>query len=601
MSNYEAKLETARKLANRGEKHKAASMINEIASSLANEGNYQEAAKYYEEAAMLYRDSYRADECFEALENATLMFVRLGSNPENNRQIVRINKMAAEIANIATEYKTAANFLFRAVDFASSEEEKTALQIKAIDALEKLADLREEEGDFDEAISLLKKVGRLYFTIGDDELGERIYERAIKLAFRWSQRAKEEGDLLSAGNALAEAAQIMQTKGEAPEAPRIMMEAGELYTQAGLYEKAGNIYDAAQEAYKLERNTSARRKAMVLAAESYLKMEGKPEVIAPLLMKAGALFKELSNVKSKWAYKRASELFEQLANKSAKEGDIESEKMYLRYMAMSLKEWGRTDEANQVYQEVIDYFLSQAEKEKREGNKELHALSLEEVYDVLLEAGREEEAKRYLEQAVDIYVELAEEMIEAQQFDEASKYYSKAASCAERLGDMSRTPELYQQASDYAIKAAEFYKEIGVDELSVLWTRTAAQEALKTERLEMIDRAIRLLGESAKKFEEMNEVNDSFGDLFTLFETLFLYYPDREDEIHSILKSLDRVAMMTRDDANIVLASIAHHLNKGNHIGALMLYQENEEDLLDKHDQIRALIAQSKRVRAEKW
>ena len=43
--------------------------------------------------------------------------------------------------------------------------------------------------------------------------------------------------------------------------------------------------------------------------------------------------------------------------------------------------------------------------------------------------------------------------------------------------------------------------------------------------------------------------------------------------------------------------SLIRALNTGNHIGALLILQENEEDLLDKEKRIRAMIDQSKIVR----
>ena len=44
----------------------------------------------------------------------------------------------------------------------------TLRNIEAADALEILADAREEEENFEETISLLRKVGRLYYTAGDE-------------------------------------------------------------------------------------------------------------------------------------------------------------------------------------------------------------------------------------------------------------------------------------------------------------------------------------------------------------------------------------------------------------------------------------------------
>ncbi|MHA2213819.1 MAG: hypothetical protein ACW992_11725, partial [Candidatus Thorarchaeota archaeon] len=339
MASEEERLKQAREELGKGNKGAAAKILTEVADKLSAQGEYKKAADVYEEVAQVYRESYMADECFRSLDNVILMFVRLGSEAESHKEIVRVAKAAAKIAEEAEEFKRAADFYFRGTDFADDDEKGTML-IGAADALENLADVREEERNYEEAVALLKKVGRLFYSVGDDELGDRIYERAVRLSHRWAAIAKESMDYVSAGNALAEAAQIMQTRGESPESPRLLIAAGALYEQAGLLEKAGNIYDAAQEAYKVLRNTSARKMAMTQASEAYLKMDGNPEIVAPLLMKAGALFKELGNVKAKWAYKRANELFQELAAKAAKEGETESEKTYQRYRAMCLREWG---------------------------------------------------------------------------------------------------------------------------------------------------------------------------------------------------------------------------------------------------------------------
>ncbi|MFW9810263.1 MAG: hypothetical protein ACFFE6_12875, partial [Candidatus Thorarchaeota archaeon] len=332
-------LKEARSALKEGNKEVAGKLLLAAASRLSDKMEYKEAAKVYEEAAVVFRDAYDASESFKAFDNVTLMLIRLPQEESVYQEIVRVNKEAAKVAEEATEYKRAAEFYFRAQDFAS-DEEKRELNIKAADALENLADIREEEEDFAEAVSLLRKVSRLYYTAGDDELGERINDRAARLARRWADIAKNNGDFLSAGNALAEAAQIMDT-GESTEAMRIMMEAGELYEAAELFEKAGNIYDAAQEAYKLQRLTSARNQAMSKAAEAYLKTQGSAEAVAPLLVKGGNMFLEISRpMKAKWAFKRGNELFGELAEKAKSRNDVESEMKYYRFQAMCLEKWG---------------------------------------------------------------------------------------------------------------------------------------------------------------------------------------------------------------------------------------------------------------------
>ncbi|MFW9793863.1 MAG: hypothetical protein ACFFEE_06170 [Candidatus Thorarchaeota archaeon] len=589
-------LKEARSALEDGNKEVGAKLLLAAASRLSDKTEYKEAAKIYEEAALVYRDLYDAEESFKAFDNVTLMLIRLPQEPEIYQEIVRVNKDAAKIAEDASEFKKAADFYFRAQDFAT-DEEKQEFTIKAADALENLADAKEEEEDFGEAVSLLRKVSRLYYTGGDNELGERINDRAARLARKWANIAKKNGDYLSAGNALAEAAQIMDT-GESTEAARIMMEAGELYEAAELFEKAGNIYDAAQESYKLQRLTSARNQAMSKAAEAYLKTQGQPEAIAPLLVKGGNMFLEIGRpMKAKWAFKRGNELFGELAARAKTRHDTESEMKYYRFQAMCLEKWGESKESKQLYKQVISHYLKEAEKERVAGNKELQAVSLEEAAEVLLESGQDIEANGHIERALELYVELADELSTSGDPEGGSRLYSKAATCAMKLGDVDRHESFHWMASEKAENAAEYYQELGVPELATIWIRTAGLEALETNSIEMIDKAIELLTKSAEGFKEANELKEAFEDVFTVFETRFMHIPDKKRPINKAVKIMDEIAMSTQDEVMIALVALVRALNAGNHIGALMILHENEEDLLPKAERIRKLIAQSKAVR----
>jgi hypothetical protein len=594
-------LKEARKNLEEGNREEGVKKLLKAAEHLEGKAEYEKASNIYEETALLYRDLHHAEECFKMFDKATLMMVRMPQNPEVYREIVRLNMSAAEIAEAATEHKRAADFYFRAKDFAMTDEEKKTLNIRAADALENLADTMEVKEDFSETISLLRKVSRLYYTAADDELGARINDRAVKVAQRWAKLSRSKGDYVSAGNALAEAAQIMQTIGESPEATRTMMEAGDLYEAAHLYEKAGNIYDAAQEAYKLQRLTSARNQALGKAAEAYLKMEGKPEAVAPLLVKGGNMFSELGRVmKAKWAFKRASEMFEELAMRASKERDTESEKKYLRYEAMCLKNWGYEDQARDIYKQVTDFYLGQAQEQNEAGDKELQAVALEEAAEVFLESDQQEESKKYIEQAINLYIELAEEKSAAEESETASKLYSRAADCAARLDDAERNKSFHCMASEKAEKAAEFYKQLAVPELETIWIRTAGIEALETHSKKMLEKAIELLEKSAEGFRTANELKEAFEDLFSVFEARFMYYPDKQRPIKETISSMDEIAKRMQDDVTNALMSLIRALNEGNHIGALLILQENEEDLLDKADRIRRMIVQSKEIRATK-
>jgi len=592
-------LKKARKAIEEGKKEDGAKQLIQVADTLAENTDYKNAAKIYEEAALIFKDIYNADECFKSYDKATLMLVRLPQDDEIYKELVRINTAAAKIAEAATEYKKAADFYFRATDFALADEVKQNLNVRAADALENMADAKEEEENYADAVSLLRKVSRLYYSADDDELGERINNRAVRLAQKWAEISKKKGDFLSAGNALAEAAQIMQSIGESPEATRTMMEAGELYEAANLFEKAGNIYDAAQEAYKLQRLTSARNQALYKAAEAYLKMEGNPESVAPLLVKGGNMFHEIGRVmKAKWAFKRASEMFEELAKKAESENDAESEKKYLRFQAMCLKNWGYEEQSEKIYSEVREYYLAQANSRSEEGDMELQALALEEAADVFAESGQEEEGRKLIEQAIDLYVKLADESSVAQDNEASSKSYSKAADCALKLGDKERNESFHWMASEKAEQSAKFYRELGVPELATIWTRTAGTEALLTNSENKAEKAIELLSKSAEGFKEANEINEAFEDLFAVFEARFLYYPKKRRPIRATIKQMAELTMMAQDDIMSSLLSIVQAMNDGNHIGALLMLQENEEDLLAKAGRIRRLIEKSKVERA---
>ncbi|MFW9807189.1 MAG: hypothetical protein ACFFFK_10720, partial [Candidatus Thorarchaeota archaeon] len=67
--------------------------------------------------------------------------------------------------------------------------------------------------------------------------------------------------------------------------------------------------------------------------------------------------------------------------------------------------------------------------------------------------------------------------------------------------------------------------------------------------------------------------------------------------IKAVIKQMDEISMTTQNEVMLALMSIIRALNTGNHIGALLMLQENEEALLDKAKRIRVLIEQSKKVR----
>ncbi|TFF95073.1 hypothetical protein EU546_03925 [Candidatus Thorarchaeota archaeon] len=589
MSSLRDVLRKASKKIEHGDREGAARLLDEAGEILAARGIVDRAARVYVEAAKLYREYERTSEYFDAVENATLMLVRQGCDSKTNVEIIRINEEAGDFAEESEMYQRAADFYFRAMDFATGSK-SLKLTVKAADALENLADEKEVAEDTDATLTLLKKVSRLYYTAGDDELGKRINERAIRLALSWAEEAQQREDWLSAGNLIAEAAQITQTEGDNIEATRLMMDAGVFYEKIGLHEKAGNIFDAAQETYKLERLSSARKNAMSQAAEAYMKMDGKPEVVAPLLVKAGDMFEELGRVmKAKWSYKKAGEIFEELAQQAAEDGDTPSEKNYLRYQAMCLRNWGAEDKAEAIYKAVIDYFIGQAAKEEKMNHHERQALSLEEAADVMYEAGLREEAEDTLERALDIYVGLAKERAASDEPDEESRLYSEAADCASKMGDTERSASFHRKASERAKSAGELYQEMGVGELATIWLRTAGMEALKTGEPKMYEKAIEYLLESAEGFRDIDEEIEAFDDLFAVFSILLEHKPD-DQRLSEVLSAMDEIGLTTRDETVSLTLSVVRPLFHGNHIAALLALQESEEELEAKADRLRELV-----------
>jgi len=601
VTSDEILLDKARKALQEGNMEEGVKKLVQIADKMGINGDYEEAASIYEESALVFQNLHDLEESFKTFDKATLMLVRLPQDIETYIDLVRLNTAAAKIAEDASEYNRAADFYFRAKDFALTTEDQQNLTLKAADALENIADEKEENEQYGDTIALLRKVGRLYYTAGDNELGERINDRAVRIARKWADISKEKGDFLSAGNALAEAAQLMQTIGESPEATRTMMEAGEFYEAANLFEKAGNIYDAAQEAYKLQRLTSARKKAISKTAEAYLKSQGAPEAVAPLLIKAGHMFQEINRpMKAKWAFLHANELFGELAEIAKKAHDIETQMKYLRFQAMCLLNWGQNEVASEMYVKVITHYLTEAKKEEEQNNKEYQAVSLEEAAEVLRESGRVAEAKDHLEQALVLYVQLAEESNVSEDFEGSSKLYSKAAECAIKLENKERHAEFHELASVKAERAAQYYQELGIPELSTVWIRTAGLEALTTGSEEMIRKSIDFLTKSSEGFLEANEYKEAFEDLYLVFETSFLHYANKRRPIKAIIKQMDELAIMAQDQIMIAIVALVRALNSGNHISALLILQENEEDMLDKAEKIRKLINHSKKVRPVK-
>lgn len=590
MTPTEDLAEKAKKALASGDKEAASALFVQAADALSSRGAHSAAAKLYDQAAQVYRDLNKRQQYYDVVEKSILMLVRQEAKSEAYSEIVRLSAAAAKTAERATEYKRAADFFFRAAEFAATDDSRTDFNTRAADALEGLADTREDEKDFSEAVALLKKVGRLYYASGDSELGARIDDRAQRIALRWAETAKNGGDLLSAGNALAEAAQVMQIRGDLSEAPRTMIEAGEFYEAAGLFEKAGNIYDAAQEAFQQQRLSGARKQALLKSAEAYLKMEGTPEILAPLLVKAGDMFTELGNVKAKWAYKRAGELFGILAAKAVKANEAEAQKDYLRHQAMCQKLWGSKNDSAAIYQQVIDYYFTQSQTEAKKGNKEQQALSLEELADVLNETGDTVASRKHLETALEIYTSLAEEKVASAEMEDASKYYSKAADCAYKLGDSQKHSLFHKMASDRAVDAANLYESMSVPELATVWMRNAGTEALSTNDPDMMEKAIGFFRQSAKGFRKINENEDAFEDLFHVFEVTFEIHPEARDQISSVIGQMEDIAKSTRNRSMLSLVTVLRVLEKGDYTAALLTLQAKEEDLLPKRDRLRQLV-----------
>ncbi len=584
------KLQKAMQAIKEDKKELALKLLSQVAENFSAKRAYENAARIFEKAGLLARDMYLLDDCLAYLEKAALEYMRKGTE-DSHHEIVRLNILAAETSGSALEYGTSAEFYFRAVDFAS-EDEKDKITLLAADALESLADKREEEGKLKDTLGIVKKISRIYYSLGDDELGSRVNERAVRLALRWAEDSKERGDHLQVGNALAEAAQLYQAKDEFVEAARLMIDAGEHYEAVNLYEKAGNIYDAAQEIYKFERLTSARNQAMFKAAEAYVKMEGKPEVVAPLLVKAGDMLTELqSTMKARWAYKRANELFEELAKSAAEIQEIESEKTYLRYQAMCLKKWGSEEEAEEIYDDVINYFLNQAKQEEENENKELQAISLESVAEVMVESDRLDDAKAQREKAVELYVELADMNAASGSPDESSRFYSKAAECARKLGDEEREESFHWIASEKAEEAAKFYHDLEVHELATVWTRTAGLEALHINKPDIWEKATELLERSARGFRSVGEEKEAFEDLFTVYETVFSNKRiGNKRRLNGIVKEMDEIARAKRDERMLAAMAVIQAIQKDKYIAALLALQEREDDVLDIRDRLRSLI-----------
>jgi hypothetical protein len=137
-----------------------------------------------------------------------------------------------------------------------------------------------------------------------------------------------------------------------------------------------------------------------------------------------------------------------------------------------------------------------------------------------------------------------------------------------------------------------------VKELATIWLRTAGREDLKTGKEELVEKEIELLRDSAKGFKEIEELSDSFEDLFSVFEAIFLHRPDNREEIGKVLAEMDELVRTTQSFKMNSLMTVIHSLEKGNPTAALLAIQEREEELLQLRDRLLTLVKQSKLVRA---
>ncbi len=594
----------AKKQLNKGDKKTAAKLFLKAAEALEKHKRYAKAAEIYEKAATVYREADMTKECFDALEKAMLMLIRTEQNGSTRREIVRINGLAGAVADELEDYSRAAEYYFRAADFEQDPAKRVEFLTKAADALENEADSHEMNGDLATTVRLLKKVGRIYNATDNEELGRRIIQRAIRISKKWAEEAKAKEDFESAATALAEAAQIQQEQGNNAEATRLLMDAAVLYERAELFEKAGNAYDAAKEIFERERLTTAKKKAMIKASEAYMQMgvqmRQKPEVVAPLLVKAGNMYNEVqSPIKARWAFKRAAEIFSALAKKAQKENDMDSANKYLKFQAMCLRNWGDFHHAEAIYKRVIDYYDEQARLHEQNNELESQAIALEEAAAVLYEAGKITDANGLLEEALEIYIQLAEDETNKENIDEASRLYSRAAECAKNMGDMERHSSFHWVACEKAVLAAEKYKEAGVEELAAIWYRTAGLEAIMTQEEELTERALDLFRHSVDGFKSINELTEAFDDLFNMFKTLWSLPGDRTNEMRKVIDEMQEIALTLNKPHMSVVISILRHLNRSESLEAQQILQDNEKALGERVGILYEMIEAQKKENRE--
>jgi hypothetical protein len=131
---------------------------------------------------------------------------------------------------------------------------------------------------------------------------------------------------------------------------------------------------------------------------------------------------------------------------------------------------------------------------------------------------------------------------------------------------------------------------MGLKELSTIWKRTSAEEALKTHNTDMVDRAIDLLKESAKEFRETGELKEAFEDLYTIFSTVYIRKPKERPNLDAIVEQMNDIAIDERDLYYSSMVNVIRAVNKSDKIGALLAFQEQEDELIGKRESLRSLI-----------
>jgi tetratricopeptide (TPR) repeat protein len=408
---------------------------------------------------------------------------------------------------------------------------------KAIESFEKAMEIQPEN-----STEIMGKIAEAYTQMGDYNRALKTIEMAMKMADKKNMgkilRIKgsvlyRKGEYDDAMKVLEEALDILGENGEDQEVGSVIRAIGNIYFARGEYDRAMDYYKRALS----WPNEGLSGKAMSLnnmgvievklgnyekAAEDFreaLKIRervGDQWGIAMFLSNLGVVHSESGD------YKTAMDYFQRSLKIRRKIGDRWGEAMSLNNIGMLNLDMGE-------YLKAIEYFREALKIRESIGDKGGKAASLNTTGMAYAELGEKEKALEMYERALEIEEELGDKGGIAESLSGMGKVYALSGNYNDAIYHIDKSIDICEETDDRRMMAhnlcllSEVHMEMGIDvdeemqELDILVRELNSNEILawylrikgvKEHKNGNEKKAMKLLGESLKIFEDMGRMGD---------------------------------------------------------------------------------------------